>query len=199
MTGNRMGTALALAASLLVGCGAPDPAAASVSSSVVPSATPLPTPTPVFVPNAETYFPRIARFDFPTAPSSFITALARSVGSSVGRKSFVSYAGRSVMYDGVQLPVVVADMVVTPDLYAKTDTFSKLADQNLVELPGSTGRALSLGTLSLPAMEITLAEAKGYAVIYQQGFFFVQVVGSDPKLLAQVAEVLIEANARRQP
>lgn len=199
MIGKRIGPALVVAASLLVGCGAADPVAAAAPSPTAPVATPVPTATPIFVPNAETYFPRIARFDFPTAPSSFINALARSVGSSVGRQTFVSYAGRSVMYDGVQLPVVVADMVVTPDLYGRADTFSKLSDLHLVELPGSTGRGLSLGTLSLPATEITLAGAKGYAVIYQQGFFFVQVVGADPKLLAQVAEVLIEANARRQP
>jgi hypothetical protein len=34
---------------------------------------------------------------------------------------------------------------------------------------------------------ITLANAQGYAVIYQQGFFFVQVIGSNPKLRTQIA------------
>lgn len=195
-----IGPVLAVAAWVLVGCAAPGSVDAPVSAPVVAaSASLVPTATPVFVPNAETYFPRIARFDFPTAPSSFITALARSVGSSSARRSFVSYAGRSVVQDGVQLPVLVAVMVIVPELYARADTFSKLAEATLTDLPGSIGRPLVIGSLALPGVEITLPEAKGYAVTYQQGFFFVQVIGSDPKLLLQMAEVLIEANSRRQP
>jgi hypothetical protein len=58
---------------------------------------------------------------------------------------------------------------------------------------------LSLTSLQLPATEITLAEGKGYAVVYLQGFFFVQVIGTDAGLLNQIAEVLVAANARRQP
>jgi len=194
------GLLLAVAAWLLVGCGSASTVAQQASpSAAVQTPTPTPVATAVFVPNAETYFPRIARFDFPTAPAAFINLLARSVGSSVGRQTFVSYTGRSVMHDGVQLQALVAGMVVVPDLYAQTDTFAKLADANLAGIPGSTGRPLTIGSLALPAMEITMADAKGYAVIYQQGFFFVQVVGSDPKLLLQIAEVLVEANARRQP
>ena len=193
------GPTFAAAAWLVASCGAAPAAegAGPVAVAVSPSSTP--TAPPVFVPNADAYFPRITRFDFPNAPPAFINALARSAGTTDGRRFFVSYAGRSVMHDGVQLAAVIADFVVSPELYARSDTFGKLADGHLQNLPGSIGRPLTLGTLATPAMEITLAEPAGYVVLYQQGFFFVQVIGSDPKLLAQIAEVLIEANARRQP
>ncbi len=173
-------------------------AQAAPSQTASPSAAVAsPTATPIFVPSAKSYFPRIDRFDFPTAPAPFVEALTRSLGAF--HQTISSFEGRSVVYDGAQLPAVVSAMVVSPDLYARTDTFDLLVTADLEGLPGSTSRPLSIGALQLPATEITVADGKGYAVIYLQGFFFVQVIGTDAGLLDQIAEVLVAANARRQP
>ena len=180
------------------------PAACTPVAEAAPSPTPSaavavasPTATPIFVPSAKSYFPRIDRFDFPTAPAPFIEALTRSMGAF--HQTFSSFDGRSIVHDGVQLPAVIAATVISPDLYARTDTFDLLTTGQLQGLPGSTGRPLSVGALQLPATEITLPDGQGYEVIYLQGFFFVQVIGTDAGLLGQIAEVLVAANARRQP
>jgi hypothetical protein len=163
-----------------------------------PVVTASPTASPIFVPSAKSYFPRIDRFDFPAAPASFVEALTRTFGGSHER--FSSFEGRSVVHDGLQLPAVIAATVISPELYARSDTFDLLTTDELLGLPGSTARPFTLGgILQLPATEITLADNKGYAVVYQQGFFFVEVIGTDPTLLGQIAEVLVAANARRQP
>lgn len=186
----------------LLGAVLPLACAPVVEAAPSPSASPSaavasPTATPIFVPSAKSYFPRIDRFDFPTAPAPFLEALTRGLGAE--HQTFSSFEGRSIVYDGAQLPAVVSAMVVSPELYARTDTYDRLVNIDLQGLPGSTSRPLSLTSLQLPATEITLADGKGYAVIYLQGFFFVQVIGTDAGLLDQVAEVLVAANARRQP
>jgi hypothetical protein len=171
-------------------------AAASPTATAV-AATASPTASPIFVPNAKAYFPRIDGFDFPTAPSPFIEALTRGLGSE--HQTFSSFDGRSVVHDGVQLPAVIASIVISPELYARADTFDMLTSAQLLGLPGAVGRPLTIGALKLPATEITLAGGAGYEVVYLQGFFFVQVIGSDPVLLGQIADVLVAANSRRQP
>lgn len=194
----RLATTLVLlgAAVLPLAC-APVAEAAPAPTASPSTAVASPTATPIFVPSAKSYFPRIDRFDFPTAPAPFVEALTRSLGAE--HQTFSSFEGRSIVYDGAQLPAVISTMVVSPELYARTDTFDLLVNTDLQGLPGSTSRPLSLGALQLPASEITLADGKGYALIYLQGFFFVQVIGTDAGLLDQIAEVLVAANARRQP
>jgi hypothetical protein len=185
-----------LGAALPLAC-APVAQAAPSQTASASVAIASPTATPIFVPSAKSYFPRMDRFDFPTAPAPFVEALTRGLGAE--HQTFSSFEGRSIVYDGAQLPAVISAMVVSPELYARTDTYDLLVNTDLQGLPGSTSRPLSIGALQLPATEITLADGKGYVVIYLQGFFFVQVIGTDAGLLDQIAEVLVAANARRQP
>jgi hypothetical protein len=185
-----------LGAALPLAC-APVAETAPAPSASPSSAVASPTATPIFVPSAKSYFPRIDRFDFPTAPAPFVEALTRNLGGD--HQTISSFEGRSVVYDGAQLPALISAMVVSPDLYARTDTYDLLVNADLLGLPGSTSRPLTIGALQLPATEITLAGGKGYAVVYLQGFFFVQVIGTDAGLLDQIAEALVAANARRQP
>jgi hypothetical protein len=194
----RMAIALTLAGAAVLPLACAPVAEAVPSPSASPSAAVAsPTATPIFVPSAKSYFPRIDRFDFPTAPAPFLEALTRGFGSE--HQTFSSFEGRSIVYDGAQLPAVVSAMVVSPELYARTDTYDRLVNADLQGLPGSTSRPLSLTALQLPATEISLADRQSYAVVYLQGFFFVQVIGTDAAMLDQIAEVLVGANARRQP
>jgi hypothetical protein len=195
----RAAVALALLGLSVTPAAACTPAGlAAASTSATPlAATASPTASPIFVPSAKSYFPRIDAFDFPTAPSPFIEALTRGLGSE--HQTFSSFDGRSIVHDGVQLPAVIASIVISPELYGRADTFDMLTSAQLLGLPGAVGRPLTIGALQLPATEITLAGGAGYEVIYLQGFFFVQVIGSDPALLGQIADVLVTANSRRQP
>lgn len=180
---------------LVSGCGT---VAADVAPSPSPSptASPSPSPTVVFVPNADDYFRRIARYDFVTPPTDFNMQIVRTAGPMKARGLIASYVAHSVLRDGVQLPVFVASYVIDPAAPGRETVLQDFETGLTSTTPDATIKQTDLH--GLPARIVTVPLATPVTVIvWTQGLYLLTVYSADATLGSALADALVGANSGR--